>query len=261
MDSKISSFRKRSWGENGQITIFIIIGLILVVLIALIFVIRNPPNVKVLDEKAPHSYIETCAKEALEKGLDEIEKHGGDIEPNLSVMYQSINRSYLCYTTQYYKPCVNQRPKLIEYIESQLTSYLTPKVAECFNSLKISLEKRYNVEMGEMQIKTKLAPGEVAVEIKRKFKMSREDETRDFDSFNIMLIHPVYNLAEISSEITNQEARFCGFDTLGYMTIYPEYDITKFRTGDSDKIYSVKDRKSGEDFNFAIRSCVLPVGV
>jgi len=44
------------------------------------------------------------------------------------------------------------------------------------------------------------------------------------------------------------------------MIFYPKYDMNKFRTGDSDIIYSIKDRLSGEEFVFAVKSCTLPPG-
>lgn len=249
------------WNKQGQITIFIIIALILIVLIALIFVIRNPPKIEIADEKYPQSYIEACTKEAVSGALKLIQEYGGDIEPGLSVMYKSINRTYLCYTSQYYKQCINQRPRLIEHIENQITDYITLKISECFDSLKKELEKRYDVEIGDMKLAVKLAPKEVLVDINRKFKMSREDKVIEFNNFKVLMVHPIYNLAEVSSEITNQEAQFCNFDSLGFMIIYPEYDITRFKTGDSDTIYSVRDRSSNQDFNFAIRSCVMPAGL
>lgn len=247
--------------KKGQVTIFIIIALMIVVLIAMIFVSRIPPKVDISDDKTPHSFIESCTKQAVQEALKKIQETGGDIGPKLSVRYENINRSYLCYTTRFYQPCVNQRPGLIEHIETQITEYIKPKLLTCFDSLESDLSKRYQIEMGDMEVKTKLAPKEVLIEINRKFKMSRGDtKTMEFENFKIQLLHPIYDLAKVSNEIVNQEARFCSFNALGYMTVYPQFDITRFKTGDADIIYKVKDRSSAQDFNFAIRSCPLPPG-
>ena len=35
----------------------------------------------------------------------------------------------------------------------------------------------------------------------------------------------------------------------------------KFRTGNSDTIYTLKDIPTGKEFKFAIRSCVMPAGL
>jgi len=260
MDSKIVS-GIREMNSKGQVTIFIIIALILVVLLAIIFISVSPPKPQLDIEKTPHSTIELCAKKAVEEAIKKIEINGGDINTGFSVMYNNINRSYLCYTNQYYSSCVNQRPKLIEHIQDEITNYITPRVSDCFETLKTELDKRYQtIEMGEMKITTRLSPREVLVNIDRKFKMSNGENSKEFDNYKMMLVHPMYDLAKIAAEITNQEAQYCNFDTAGFMTIYPDYDITKFKTGNSDTMYIVRDRRTGEEFNFAIRSCVMPAG-
>ena len=68
-------------------------------------------------------------------------------------------------------------------------------------------------------------------------------------------------VAEIAGEIVNQESDYCNFDTLGFMIIYPEYDVSKFETGDGILIYQIIDRNSNKEFTFAIRGCVLPPGM
>jgi len=261
MDSKVISFKKSNWNKTGQVTIFIIIAVLIVIMLVLIFVSVNSYQSVINVEKSPYSTIESCTKKATQDAIKKIEINGGDINTGFSVMYNDINRSYLCYTTQYYERCVNQRPKLIEHMEDEITSYITPQVNECFESLKTELDKRYqSIEMGDMKITTTLSPKEVLINIDRKFKMTNGENSKEFDNYKISIVHPIYNLAKIAGEITNQEAQFCNFDTAGYMTIYPEYDITKFKTGNSDTIYIIKDRITGEEFNFAIRSCVMPPG-
>jgi hypothetical protein len=69
-----------------------------------------------------------------------------------------------------------------------------------------------------------------------------------------------YDLALVAQEIVSQEARFCNFEHLGYMLLYPDFEIDKFRTGDSDTIYTLTHRESGERFRFAVRGCVIPAG-
>ena len=256
----IRNRNESNWNKKAQLTIFIIIALILVVVVAMIFILISPPKAQMSSDKTPHSTIESCTKKAIEEAIKKIDENGGDINPGISIMYNNLNRSYLCYTSEYYKHCVNQRPKLIEHIENEITNYVKPKVADCFENLKTDLDSRYTVDMGEMQIDTKLAPKEVLVEINRKFKMSNGQDNKEFDNFNVALVDPMYDLAKVSAEITNQEAQYCNFNSLGFMTIYPNYDITEFKTGESDKIYTVRDRRYDENFTFAIRSCVMPAG-
>jgi hypothetical protein len=247
--------------KKAQVTIFVILALIIIVGIILLFLFKSPIESTVIDEKNPQSFIDSCVREATEEAIDILSEQGGDIIPLGSTMYESRNISYLCYNANYYIPCVNQKPMLIDHIESEIDDYIKPKVEDCFNLLKSELEQEnYEIEIGSMDLTTELKRGQVLVNINRDFKISKGDDVRKFTSFKIKLTHPIYNLAEIALEIAKQEAEYCNFDILGFMIIYPEYNLAKFRPGNSDTIYEIKEVKSGYRFMTAIRSCALPPG-
>jgi len=247
--------------KRSQVTIFIILALILVVGIVLIFVLIKKPEIQIEDVKNPQAYIESCTHDAVEEAIDILSEQGGDISPKGSTMFRGKNITYLCYNANYYAPCINQRPLLIEHIQDEITNYITPKVENCFQSLKKELEKKnYIVEIGEMELKTELQTEQVSVNINRDFKMSNRDTTREFKNFKMNLVYPIYEMLKVAMKITNQEAEFCNFDILSFMIFYPEYDVSKFRPGNSDVIYQIRDKTTNQEFKFAIRSCALPPG-
>jgi len=253
---------KMRLNSKGQVTIFIILGLILIVGMTLIFLLIKKPSFETEDVENPQAYIQSCVKEFTNEAIDILSRQGGDIIPKGSVMYQGGDLTYLCYNAEYYVPCINQRPLLIEHIQDEITNYISPKVNNCFHTLKSELEKKnYNVELGEvMDLTTKLQTKQVLVDIDRDFKMTKRDESREFKNFKVGLLHSIYELSKIGTEIVNQEARFCNFDILSYMVFYPEYNMDKFRTGDSDIIYTIRERRSGDKLVFAVKSCTLPPG-
>jgi len=247
--------------KKGQITIFVILALILIVGIIIIFVLRRAPEVDIISEKNPQAFIESCTRDSVEEALELIMLNAGDIEKKGSMLFQGSNVSYLCYNKNYYTPCINQKPLLIEHIEDEITAYVKPRVSNCFQNLKQTLEPRYEVEMEEYwDLETKLNSKGVEVYIDREFKMQRGSNVRSFNLFKTNLVHPIYRLAEIAMEIVNQEARYCNFDILGFMIIYPQYNINKFRLGDSNTIYTIKEFTANKEFRFAIRSCAIPPG-
>lgn len=260
MASKMMKTRKNK--TRGQVTIFIIIALIIVIAIALIFLVWRKPTIEVSPTTDPEGYIEKCTKDATKEAIDLLSEQGGDIKPEGSVMYKGRDIAYLCYNANYYMPCINQRPLLIEHIEKEITSYIEPKVQDCFLSLRQELEKRnYYVSMGSMDIETELQSKKVVVTTNREFEMTKNQETRKFEKFKAQVSSPIYDLAKIAMEVANQEARYCNFDILGFMIIYPKYDAQKFRTGESDTIYTLKEKATGKEFKFAIRSCAMPAGL
>lgn len=252
--------KNKNKNKKGQVAIFIILAFILVVLILMIFLLRKPPVVEIIDEKNPQSYIDACTRDAVKEAVEILLKNGGDIEPKGSTKYNGINRTYLCYNANFYTPCINQRPLLIEHIESEITNYISPTVEECFGRLESELGKKYSIETKDMKIATTLQSEKISISIDKYFKMSRGDGVREFKEFKINIIHPMYNLAEVAMEITNQESRYCNFDNLGYMIYYPDYNLNKYRPGNGDVIYQIKHLPTNQEFWFATRSCALPPG-
>ena len=235
----------------------------IIVAIAIIFLLMNPIKVEVYDENNPQASIETCTREATEEALNILSPQGGDIIPKGSVRYNGEDIVYICYIgeTDFYKRCVNQRPLLVEHIEKEITDYITPRVNACFDKVENSLKTRYDsVETGEMTLITRIYPKQVVVEISKKISANRGDTSRTFERFRMNMVHPIYDLAKLTMEIANQEAKYCNFDDLGYMILYPQYDISSIITGDSDTIYVVKERSTNQEFKFATKSCLLPAG-
>ena len=139
----------QNMNKKAQVTIFIILALILIVVIVIIFLLRQSPEVEIVDDKNPQAYIEGCTRDAVEEALGFIMLYAGDIEQQGNVMFQGTNISYLCYNKNYYLPCVNQKPLLIEHIQDEISEYIKPRVSNCFQTLKQNLGPRYEVEMEE----------------------------------------------------------------------------------------------------------------
>jgi hypothetical protein len=247
--------------KRGQVTIFIILALIIVVSIILLFLLIRKPQLQIEDIENPQVYIDSCVSEFTEEAINVLSEQGGDIAPEGSTMFRGKNITYLCYNANFYEPCIMQRPDLITHIEDEITYDIEPKIDNCFNALKEKLEsKNYNIEMGNMQLQTELQSGKVVINIDRDFKMTKREETRSFDNFKSIIANPIKDLAEVAMEIANQEAKYCNFDILGYMIFYPEYNLDKFRPGDGDVIYYLRHIQTNKRFVLAIRSCALPPG-
>ena len=246
--------------NQGQIFIFVVVAIVLVIGVLIIFLLRGPLEMRLTDESNPNAFIESCTREAVEEAVELLQEGGGDINPVGFFQFEDRPITYLCYNANYYESCITQRPLLIEHMQQEITDYITPKISDCFFNLESDLRRRYTVESGTLAIETILQPETIVVSIQKNLELSRENEVRTFEKFSMVANHPLYNLGEISMTIANQEAKYCDFDELGYMILYPQYDITKFVTGDATIVYQVTERNSDESFRFAVRSCALPEG-
>ena len=118
--------------NKAQVTIFIILAMLIIVVVAILFLLFRTPGIQVQDVENPQAYIEGCVKDFTEEAIDILSEQGGDINPKGSIEYNNKNLTYLCYNANYYLPCVNQRPLLVEHIQDEITNYIRPKTEKCF---------------------------------------------------------------------------------------------------------------------------------
>tara|TARA_Y100000310_G_scaffold63517_1_gene58943 strand:- start:2023 stop:2796 length:774 start_codon:yes stop_codon:yes gene_type:complete len=255
--------------NKGQVAVFVIVGVLLVAAIALFFLFRSGkiPSIVVGFEEDPQLFLESCIESKISKGADLLLKQGGNINPLLYKTfkfgeegYQNI--SYLCYTSKNYVPCVNQEPVLIKHLEDEISTYIGEDLEECFSDWKTNMEKQnYKVNLGSLNYSVNLEPNQIIVEANRGISLNKKEESFQYEEFRVVIRNKLYDLSILSQEILSQEAEFCNFDHLGYMILYSDFDIDKFRTGDLDTIYTIIDKKSGDKMRFAIRGCVIPSGI
>src|SRR3989344_4564829 len=110
--------------KRGQVTSFIILGIVLVVIAFVVFYFFGDVLIKqkkevIFDESEIEplkNYVEECIKLNGEDGLNLIGKQGGDINLGLYKIYHNEMINYLCYTENY-SACYNRRPFLEKHIE------------------------------------------------------------------------------------------------------------------------------------------------
>lgn len=249
--------------KKGQLTIYIIVAILIIAAVVLIFIaIRRPATISITPESDPKSFINKCVKDSINEAVDKMLPQGGFLSPRNFKLYKNVKIEYLCENIGNYLPCINQHPMLLNEIKSEIEGHITPLIDDCFKQLKTELEKRQNtVELGQMTLDVSLGPNRIKTDIKRKISISSNGETQNFQSFNSEIISPIYDLALVSMEIANQEAKYCYFEYLGYMVLYPRFSIEKTSMSDSTKIYTIIDTYSNKEMNIATRSCAIPPGI
>ena len=253
--------------KKGQITIFIIIAVLLVAVIALFFVIAGKSPIDVIKPSMPNPQenIEKCVKDSTLEAVAIMMPQAGYISPENYKLYNNNKVQYLCYTNKFYYPCINQEPMYIQHLEEEIKNYIKPKIETCFYNLKRTYQERnYVVEVGAGDININLVQKQIEVDVNKGLKISKNEETRNYEKFKVKIISPLYDLAIVAQEITNQEAKFCYFEYLGFSLLYPTISIDKKQVGSEEtvsKIYSIRDKISGKELLIAIRSCAMPGGL
>ncbi len=258
--------------KKGQVKIFVIIGIILVVAVTGIFIfraIRKPTRPGLLPEETPISYLKLCTEDRVGDVINKISSQGGYLERKAlskKFMFNDENSpeniSYLCYVQKFYDSCVNQEPLLIHHLIQEIEKGLKEDMESCFYEYVDSIENEgFKVQEEYNGFNVSLIPSKIVINIDGKISMAKAEKTIVQDEIKIVYLSKFYDLAVIVKEIVNSEAKYCNFDQAEFMIKNPDILIDKFRTGDSTLIYRITHKKTNEIFKFAIRGCVYPPGV
>ena len=248
--------------KSGQVTIFIIVGIIIVALSVLIYTFYPKIQSSLgIQESTPASYIQSCVEDKMKETVDLISVQGGSFDPELYTLYQDDKIEYLCYTEEYYFPCIVQQPMLKEHVESEIKEEISSTVDNCFNSLQESyVGKGYSVELRQGSKQIELLPNKVVATFNNSFTITKGDDVQNYDSFNVILNNNLYELVGIVSSIIEWETNLGEADTETYMAYYPWLKVEKILRSSGNKIYTLTDRNTGDKFRFAVLSQVWPAG-
>jgi len=247
--------------KKAQVTIFIIIAVVVVALVALFFMYS--PKLKLNFTKSPQNpeaFIQECIQDQIQNNVKKLSLQGGSIEPESFILYQDEKIEYLCYTNEYYKPCVVQQPLLKSHIESEIKNAIKSSADICFNSLKETYEKKgYQVNLKKGETKVELLPKRILTTFNTSLSLTK-GETKKYDSFRIILNDNLYELLSVANSIVNWETTTGDAEITTYMNYYHDLKVEKKKTEDGTKIYILTDRNNENKFQFASRSVVFPPG-
>ena len=250
--------------KRGQITIFIIIVIFIISTIALFFVFREEIITEIGGKQGdnPEIFFNSCMKDKIEESIRVISLHGGYIDNPLHKKFRFegedfVNISYLCYTQSNYAKCINQKPLFTQDLKDEIKNYISSDVENCFNEMKESFSRGYDVVADYNGFDVNILPKRVLIQTDSRMALTKSKGTTEYKNFEITVSSRLYEISNLVQEIVNQEAEFCYAEDLGISLTYPEFTINKLKTGES-LIYSIEHEDSKEKFRFALRKCVIP---
>lgn len=257
--------------KRGQVTIFVIIAIVIVASIAVFLSFREgiiSPQIGESTEENPAGFLETCMRDKITEVIDILYSRGGSVSNPLNKTFQfdeeifPTDISYLCYTGNYFIPCTNQETMLIQNIKEDIKNYVSSDAKNCFDKLTASLNNEgFVVDARYDGINVDMIDGKVIINFDAELALTKSGETTKQTEFDIVRLSRLYDAATIAQEISSQEAKYCNFEYVGYMLLYPQWSIDKLRTSDSSIIYSIKHQDDENKFRFAVRGCVIRPGL
>lgn len=270
MDVKIKGIFSNS--KKGQITVFIILAILLVAAILLLYMLyQNQLQGKTGNtKKNTHGIFEECINDYVGEATELIFENSGYTElpaltysvTNVKGYYKQFELKdipYLCYTTSNYARCVPQAPLLINNLEKEIKEYIEPKAEFCFEMLSNDLKDRaYDVRLGKTELlKVNLRVNGVETSVKKELIQAKSGQEERVEEFNAVYRTPLYDVAKVAEKIIYEETTFCNSDYVEIMRGNTGIEIEKFQTGDDVKIYTVRDKLTKKEWEFAVRGCIL----
>ena len=247
--------------KRGQVTIFIILGIIILASVVLVFYLTGDSLVKQSEEKVNietkplKNYVSDCLEKVGNEGLTLIGKQGGVISPVNYRLYENDKVNYLCYASNDYSLCSNLYPNLKGTITLELNDYVGKKMKECVD-LSLFRDAGYRVEEGKMNVNTTIYDKKVVITLDYPLTISKGDivvkENKFVKEFNV----PLGEILETVHEITESEATSGYFENLLYMIANRgEVEVEKQAREDS-RIYIINLWQSNYKFKFSVRNLV-----
>jgi len=248
--------------KSGQLTIFIIVALVIIVGGILIYFFFPQVGDVFTGGFNPTSELRNCIEDDLNEWIDVLSAQGGYMEPEGFIRYKGQNVKYLCYISEYHKPCLVQQPFVKNHFEKELNDLIKDKAEACVDELINNYEKRgYIISLnGNVNSSVEIIPKKMDIIIEAPMTATKNDVTQSFKKFKISKNSEMYKLLLLAQSIVDYESTYGDVETMMYTVYYPNLRMHKIKLDDGSTVYTLEDVVTKERFTFASRGLAWPAG-
>lgn len=202
--------------KKGQITLFIILGTVLVASFTLVFYLfQKDTDIEESEIQQTQSfglitspissYVESCIKSVGEDAISWIGNHGGYFEVPAYRPDDYKGTAYYFYVDKDIMP-----PK--EKVEQELSKYMDSELFFCVKNFVSFEEMGFEIEQGEIDTTTMIRPNNVLFNVNFPIKISREQDTKQLVSFHSLInnvrLSTIYDVSKsiISEQMKNYDS-------------------------------------------------------
>lgn len=222
-------------GDRGQLTVFIILGILLLLSVALVVYlteqetrapVRRVPGVPEFVQPV-YDYVESCLEQVSGDGIALLGAQGGYINipgiiANTPSAYVPNDPRGISKTPLWYFEGEDRTPS-IEFMQAELARYIRARLPECTGMFE-SFEE-FTVEQGEIVPRVLMTADDVVVELDWPLRVSGVD--RETDIVEFVVVHPVRfkQLWLLSESIMRKENSDAWFENLTIDFLAADPDI------------------------------------
>lgn len=250
--------------KRGQATVFIIVGIVIVLLVILLFYIRGDITIgKLTPEQAQNvinsqvqpikEHIGNCISEEGYFTIKSLALRGGSLNPTQFVLYNGESIQYLCTEEDGITTCV-QNILTKEKIGQEISNSLQDSLPACININQFgSGLKKYDLTAGELKVNSEINDNNVKITLDYPITLLKDTAKIDIEEFTGIVNVPLGKLHDISIDVVNTKAMGEYFDTTKWMVNHNGEVLIEVKKPYPDEVYILTPQDgSGIVFNFAI---------
>lgn len=240
--------------KRGQITLFVIIGIVIVFVFGLLYYFSDyygwtvPPApflegpVAVLREE-----VHDCTTDIVKDRLVLYGQQGGDLTPSRYLLYQGSTVPFLCEASSS-GGCVNKLFSLSQF-KKQFQQEVSKEVKNCINPQLLQSQRGYTVQNAPLETTLDFSDDMVNVHVSYPVVFRKDDVVVSLDPFMTSVSDvPLQRLYSSAYDIIQTHAVGGDFDSLPYMLkhkgkilvhvdkVYP-HTVYTLQTDDSDYVF------------------------
>ena len=255
---------------KGQVTIFIIIAILIVVTLIAYFILREvvDSGTEVPKELAPvYDYYLSCIDDSTKQAAKLMANQGGhlelpEFEPGSDYMPFSSHLDFLGYSVPYWyyvsgNGIAKEQVIEISAMEDQLEEYLKDRISECdFQEYE---ERGFIVEREDAEVKVDIKDNKIEVGMEMPLTMAFGEVTARQTTHKVSVSSRLGRFHEIATKIYDKEQSFLFLENYGVdiLRLYAPVDGTEI--GCSPKVWNTEDIK--EDLINGLQSNTLAIKV
>jgi hypothetical protein len=247
--------------KRGQVSVFAILGVVIVALVVLFLFIRNQvylgsTNIQSLEKEFPQiqEHVEECLQEIGTHYIILAGRQGGYLTSNPGTFrqYKGEPINYLCYNIEGKPECSNRGLRLFD-IETSIKDGILKDINTCLDIDqfdKIGLD----VSRSGLDIDVDIGDDNTIISANMPVKVSKGELEAQRNSFSAVLDYPLGRLYNSARDIVESEALHGNFDTLTYSVLKTKstgkpYVVQKLQPY-PDKLYVLKLKNIPDEEEF-----------
>ncbi|RME55049.1 hypothetical protein D6777_01715 [Candidatus Woesearchaeota archaeon] len=246
--------------KRGQITIFVILGIVILATIILLISFRKeiiPPSSQTsinAQMKEVKQIVESCLENSAKGPIEKIALQGGYLSPSQDTfrLWNDTPISYLCFNIEDQDYCRN-RLLTLQNMESQLSKAIEESLPECLDFDNV---RGVNIKTkGKPKVSVQILPLQVLVDLEYPVTVESKvsDAKASTNKFSYIVDKPLGDLYNVAQDILDQETTTGQFDQLTYMLLKLGKYTIYVQKPYPDKIYRLKLREDNFMFQFAVQ--------